>query len=148
MSSSEESKHIDERNGMTILSDAECWELLARAPYGRLAVAVNRFPDIFPINFASDGRAIYFVTASGSKLLSLVTDARVTFEIDGFDEAAGEAYSVVVHGTARTLRSGEDRDYVDGLGLHPWSLHEKPWYVRIDVESMSGREFVPEGRTV
>jgi nitroimidazol reductase NimA-like FMN-containing flavoprotein (pyridoxamine 5'-phosphate oxidase superfamily) len=37
------------------MTEQECWEILDRERFGRLAVAVHGDPDIFPVNFLVDG---------------------------------------------------------------------------------------------
>ena len=47
------------------MTDQECWAILDRERFGRLAVAVHGEPDIFPINFIVDGNALLMRTATG-----------------------------------------------------------------------------------
>ena len=61
----------DPRNGMEILSESQCWDLLDEEVVGRLAVAPGGRPDIFPVNFITHDGAILFRTAEGSKLASV-----------------------------------------------------------------------------
>ena len=68
------------------LSEDECWSLLARGSMGRLAVAVQGQPEIFPINYVIDGPRILFRTAPGSKLAELSVNPRVAFEVDEYDD--------------------------------------------------------------
>ena len=83
------------------LSRDECRELLKRGELGRLATAAGGEPDIFPVNYFSDGDRILIRTAPGTKLLELTVHSAVAFETDGYTE--DEAWSVVVHGRADRL---------------------------------------------
>ena len=67
---------------------------------GRLAVSITNLPDIFPINYVVDRGTVVFRTAEGTKLAAAVLGRGVAFEVDGVDDAAGEAWSVVIKGHA------------------------------------------------
>ena len=59
----------DPRPGqVTELTRAECFELLASAPLGRVAVADDRGPVVFPVNFVLDRHTVVFRTEPGTKL--------------------------------------------------------------------------------
>ncbi|MFH8250225.1 pyridoxamine 5'-phosphate oxidase family protein [Microbacterium sp. B2969] len=64
------------------LTDDQCWNLLARCSLGRLAVAIDGQPEIFPVNYVVDGPRVLFRTAPGSKLAELTANPRVAFEVD------------------------------------------------------------------
>ena len=136
----------DEQQGMTVLTTQECWELLRRCEVGRLAVAINNHPDIFPINYVTDHATVVFRTAEGTKLAASVLGVGVAFEIDGVEAAAGEAWSVVLKGTAVEIeRMQELFDALD-LPLFPWHAAPKHRFVRIVPEEITGRRFhVVEG---
>jgi nitroimidazol reductase NimA-like FMN-containing flavoprotein (pyridoxamine 5'-phosphate oxidase superfamily) len=131
----------DEQQGMTVLTTQECWELLRRCEVGRLAVAITNHPDIFPINYVTDHATVVFRTAEGTKLAAAVLGVGVAFEIDGVDAAAGEAWSVVLKGTAVEVeRMQELFDALD-LPLFPWHAAPKHRFVRIVPEEITGRRF-------
>ena len=54
-------------------------------------MSVDRYPEIFPTNYAVDRETVIFRTAEGRKLLAMVTNPSVAFEVDGCDAQAGEA---------------------------------------------------------
>jgi hypothetical protein len=126
-------------SGVRILEDDECWRLLAESSLGRFAVKVGDGVDVFPINYLTHDRQLYFRSAPGSKLIDLTREPVVAFEIDG--EHARHVWSVVVHGTAHRL--GSDHEIEDsGIQLlataHPSEKHN---YVRIRPATVSGRSF-------
>jgi hypothetical protein len=124
-----------------ILAADECWTLLRASEVGRLGVAILSQPDIFPVNYVVDHGAIVFRTAEGTKLAASVLGRGVAFEIDGYDAARGEAWSVVVKGRASEItRMQEVFDSCD-LPLFPWLASPKPRFVRIEAESVTGRRF-------
>ncbi len=124
---------------VTILSASECWDLLAQAALGRLVTSVDGRPELFPVNFAVQRRTVLFRTAEGTKLVSAVINNEVLFEADEFDATTG--WSVIVKGTARTLRSDEEIEEAESAQLQPWVATPKPHYVRIRPISVTGRRF-------
>ena len=122
-----------------ILSDEECWDALLSASLGRLAVSVGGRPDIFPVNFIAADRRLLFRTAAGTKLVELTVNNRVAFETDGVGR--DDAWSVVVHGTARALDTQGEIDVAGGLPLRPLIPTVKPVFVEIVPASITGRRF-------
>jgi nitroimidazol reductase NimA-like FMN-containing flavoprotein (pyridoxamine 5'-phosphate oxidase superfamily) len=127
--------------GITILEANACWQLLRQADVGRLAVSVGECPDIFPVNFVVDHGTIVFRTAEGTKLAAAVLGRAVAFEIDGYDAAAGEAWSVVVKGAATEIERMQDVYDALDLPLFPWHAAPKHRFVRIEPGEVSGRRF-------
>ena len=121
------------------LSEEECWNALLSASLGRLAVSVGGIPDIFPVNFVAADRRLLFRTSPGTKLIELTVNNRVAFETDGVGR--DEAWSVVVHGTARALDTQRDIDAAAALPLRPLIPTVKPVFVEIVTESITGRRF-------
>ncbi|MDJ0349375.1 pyridoxamine 5'-phosphate oxidase family protein [Cryobacterium sp. PH29-G1] len=122
-----------------ILSEEECWNVLLSASLGRLAVAVGGIPDIFPVNFVTADRHLLFRTASGTKLIELTINNRVAFETDGVGR--DDAWSVIVHGTARALDTQLEIDDAAALPLRPLIPTVKPVFVEIVPTSITGRRF-------
>ena len=121
------------------MSTQECWEVLDRERFGRLAVAVQGEPDIFPINFLVDNGTLLMRTAAGTKLTELVINAAVAVEADGRD--GDEAWSVIVQGLARMVDSFSETYADDEKHLETWLPSDKPIYVEITVRDISGRRF-------
>jgi nitroimidazol reductase NimA-like FMN-containing flavoprotein (pyridoxamine 5'-phosphate oxidase superfamily) len=126
-------------NPVHILSEEECWNALLSASLGRLAVAVGGLPDIFPVNFIAVDRRLLFRTAAGTKLLELTVNSNVAFETDGVGR--DDAWSVVVHGTARALDRQREVDVVAALPLRPLIPTVKPIFVEIVPKTITGRRF-------
>ena len=120
------------------LPEEEAWEFLRGRELGRLAYHLVGEVHIAPVNYAvSEGRVV-FRTAPGSKLLGVVMNQDVAFEVDTFDEH--EATSVIARGTATLLRD-EEADRAAQLPLHSWVPTDKDEFVAIDVTEISGRSF-------
>ena len=119
----------------------DCWELLASAAVGRLALTVDGHPEIFPVNFVVERRSIVFRTASGTKLWGSMKEEPAAFEIDGYDPHTEEAWSVVARGTTVPIESQEEQSAADALGLEPWEPGTKSHYVRLSPKALTGRRF-------
>lgn len=120
----------------------ECWNRLREKLTGRLAVVVDRHPDIVPVNYLVDGGMILFRTGSGRKVPGTHGQV-VAFEVDGWDERAGELWSVVVRGRARKAREPWELLHAQRLSLASWHPGDKPWFVVIEPRSITGRIFAP-----
>ena len=130
-----------DRFGMTVLATNESLELLRSSVVGRLAISITDHPDIFPINYIVDRGCIVFRTAEGTKLAAAVLGRGVAFEVDGYDQASGEAWSVVVKGQAVEINQMHDLFDAVELPLFSWQAAPKPRFVRIEPVDISGRRF-------
>ncbi|PRC42344.1 pyridoxamine 5'-phosphate oxidase [Mycobacterium sp. ITM-2017-0098] len=124
---------------MSILSETECWDLLSGVALGRLVTSVDGNPAIFPVNFAVQNRSVLFRTAEGTKLVGAVMNDNVLFEADDHDSAEG--WSVIVAGSARSLRSDEEIAEAERAQLKTWTAGEKTHFIRIRPRSVTGRRF-------
>ncbi|MBC7310245.1 MAG: pyridoxamine 5'-phosphate oxidase family protein [Actinomycetales bacterium] len=131
---------VEDANPVKKLTLEECWNLLESHEFGRLAYHLAGEVHIVPINYATDGKRIYFRTAEGSKLLGIVMNEDVAFEID---QVLGDfASSVVLRGRA-TLLEGEEEHEVESLPLRPWIPTLKYNVVAItpNEDEITGRAF-------
>jgi nitroimidazol reductase NimA-like FMN-containing flavoprotein (pyridoxamine 5'-phosphate oxidase superfamily) len=127
-----------------------CWAFLSSQQVGRLAVSVGGVPDIFPVNFVVHDRTVVIHTAAGTKLLEIVANRSVAFEVDWWDQS--EATSVVIRGRAAALQDESEIAEARALRLQSWVPTAKSVYVQIRPMAVSGRRIrltadVEEGRT-
>ncbi|WP_110240323.1 pyridoxamine 5'-phosphate oxidase family protein [Nocardioides gilvus] len=121
------------------LTPAECWELLRSKEFGRLAFHLAEEVHLTPINYAVDHETLLFRTAEGSKLLAVVMNDDVAFEIDEYDDRS--ARSVIVKGRARLLPEDEAHR-AENVPLRPWVDQEHKYnVVEIVPTKVSGRQF-------
>ncbi|MBX7450491.1 pyridoxamine 5'-phosphate oxidase family protein [Mycolicibacterium sp. 3033] len=125
---------------VSVLAASECWDRLASVSLGRLVTSVDGEPSIFPVNYAVQNRTILFRTAEGTKLVSTAINNTVLFEAD--DHTATEGWSVIVKGSARSLRTDDEVAVAEAAHLRPWTEPDKSHYVRIRPLSVTGRQFV------
>jgi nitroimidazol reductase NimA-like FMN-containing flavoprotein (pyridoxamine 5'-phosphate oxidase superfamily) len=124
-----------------MLTSDDCLALLRTQVVGRLAVSIANHPDIFPINYIVDRGRVVFRTAEGTKLAGAVLGRGVAFEVDGYDERSGEAWSVVVKGRAVEIERMQDLFDALDLPLFPWHAAPKHRFVRIEPTEITGRRF-------
>lgn len=124
---------------ITILSESESWRLMASQALGRVVTSADNQPEIFPVNFVVADRAILFRTAEGTKLVSAAINNNVVFEVDGYNDTEG--WSVIVRGTARSLRTEAEIEAAQRAPLRSWTATPKEHYVRIVASRITGRRF-------
>ncbi len=129
---------MNDENPVTILSDEECWEVLRSQEFGRLAFHLGEQVHITPINFAVDGETLLFRTAEGSKLLAVVMNPDIAFEVDSHDDDV--AVSVILRGAARLLEEDEAHR-AENVALRAWVPTLKYNVVEIRPTELSGRRF-------
>ena len=121
----------------TQLSIEQCWDMLREQEFGRLAFHMADEVHIIPVNYLVDQHTLLIRTAEGSKLLGVVMNPDVAFEID--EVADDVARSVVLRGTARRLEEDEAHR-ADDLPL-PWVDTMKFNVIEVTPEHVTGREF-------
>ena len=139
---------IDPRTWLEHLTPAQCWQLLASAPVGRVGVLHDSAPEIYPVNHAVDQGSIVFRTDPGTKLHSLTRSPAVCFEADAVDPATAAGWSVLVKGTAREVRHPDECARLRTLDLRHWSVGPKAHWVRIVADEVTGRRIwapAPDG---
>lgn len=127
-------------DAIQVLREHACWDLVRQASIGRLAVALEGQPEIFPVNHVVDRGTVLFRTAIGTKL-NAADGQRVAFEVDGVDEKTGEAWSVVLKGRAESVSSLDEVIDSYGVPVFAWQRGPKPVFIRVDVDAVSGRRF-------
>lgn len=129
---------------VTRMSPEQCWAFLRQQELGRLAYHLADEVHIVPVNYAVDHdsvtgvHSLLFRTAEGSKLLGVVMNADVAFEVDELD--GEQATSVIVRGRGRRLEEDEEHR-AENVPLRPWVDTPKWNVVEIEVTEISGRRF-------
>lgn len=125
-----------------VLSERECVRLLKTREVGRLALVVDGRPEVFPVNYAFDERAVVFRTSPGMKLERGPYTA-AAFEVDDVDRKSGVAWSVVVHGTAHDITASADRlsERLRKLVVRPAAPGTRRRWMAIYADRITGRRF-------
>lgn len=135
-----------DRNGLEVLSQAECLRLLARSPIGRVVVTDKALPAAFPVNFALLDEDVVFMTSDGTKLEMADAEEVVALEADEIDPSTQAGWSVLIQGWASQITDPDEVARARALRLRPWAPGEGLQFVRIRSEVMSGRRLLPAPR--
>lgn len=128
---------VDDRTGLDLIPADECLTLLATATVGRLAIVEGGSVDIFPVNYALDGRHLLFRTADGTKWRD-GPGSGVAFEVDELDPEHRTGWSVVVHGRLEPVEPGTE----GAVDPEPWAPGAKPHVLRLVADHITGRRIV------
>jgi Pyridoxamine 5'-phosphate oxidase len=89
--------------GDDLIREPECWELLASASVGRIALSIRALPAIFPVQYHLNGRNLT-VCLGHHQLPERALNAVVAFAADAIDPASRSGWSVQVQGQASVPR--------------------------------------------
>jgi len=131
-----------DRNGMMVLPRGQCLRLLRRTRVGRVVVNVDGVPAAFPVNFALLDDDIVFRTGPGTKLSAALDGAMVGFEVDRIDPVFESGWSVLIQGPSAVMTDDDDLLRARRLHLRTWAPGDRPHFVRIRAETVSGRRFL------
>jgi nitroimidazol reductase NimA-like FMN-containing flavoprotein (pyridoxamine 5'-phosphate oxidase superfamily) len=121
------------------LTRAECFDLLASAHIGRLAVVDDLGPVVFPVNYVLDRHTVVLRTEEGTKLHAASRGSKACFEVDGTDAAARTGWSVLVRGEITEVTDGAELARLRTLPLRPWAPGTRNRYLRILPARLTGR---------
>ena len=130
--------------GLSTLTVDECRGLLVthRPRLGRLAFVADDWPLVLPMNYALDGDVVYFRTAAGRKFFAASRRPRVTFQVDHVDEVWEDGWSLLAFGWLRMVEDPGELARVRHLPLRPWAGGDRPHFLALDIDSISGRRIV------
>lgn len=107
-----------------------------------MVVNVDGIPAAFPVNFAVLDEDIVFRTGPGTKLFAALEGAVVGFEVDRIDPVFESGWSVLIHGPSAVMTGDDELLRARRLHLRTWAPGERPHFVRIRSESVTGRRFL------
>lgn len=131
-----------DRNGLMVLPRGQCLRLLRRTRVGRVVVNVGGVPAAFPVNFALVDDDVVFRTAPGTKLSTALEGEVVGFEVDRIDPVFESGWSVLIQGPSSVITDDDELVRARRLHLRVWAPGQRPHFVRIRSESVSGRRFL------
>jgi uncharacterized protein len=132
---------IDE--GLELLTEDQCRELLAANEVGRVGITVAGLPVILPVNYACIDGDVVFRTGLGTKLHAASSGAVIAFEVDAYDVAERRGWSVLLIGRSSTIAvDGDGGAQIDGCALASWAGGDRSCYVRMHPEMITGRRIV------
>ncbi len=137
-----------DRNGLEVLDEDQCLQLLAGTKVGRVALCLGALPVILPVQYALDGRDPVFRTNRGAKLDSALHREVVCLEADSSDSTYHAGWSVLAIGRAEVVSDPAALERLHRLPLRPWVAGGADYFVRIKTELLSGRRIGIEARRV
>ncbi|WP_392545353.1 pyridoxamine 5'-phosphate oxidase family protein [Oryzobacter telluris] len=130
------------------LSYSECTALLRSGVAGRLALAAPDGPHIVPLNYSVVDSAIVVRTSPYSLLGTHGRGAMVAFEVDAFDAASRQGWSVVARGRAEVVREQVEVDHIRAVWEpQPWASGGRALFLRIPWSELTGRRLGSEPET-
>ncbi len=123
------------------LSQQDCLDLLATEQVGRLAVVVDLYPQVFPVNYRLDDFVVVFRTHIGTKLLA-ANHANVGFEVDHLEAVSRSGWSVLIQGMAEDItdhRPGPVTERTRNLAVESWAGGDKARLIRVIPARITGR---------
>jgi nitroimidazol reductase NimA-like FMN-containing flavoprotein (pyridoxamine 5'-phosphate oxidase superfamily) len=127
-----------DRNGLEVLTRADCLAFLATRQLGRVSVSIGALPVILPVTYRLTGEAVIIRTTPGTRLDAALANQVVAFEVDDLDEASGAGWSVMVTGIAEEI-ADDEVSWAHTLGLQPWADDAGTRFMRIRCQQISGR---------
>jgi nitroimidazol reductase NimA-like FMN-containing flavoprotein (pyridoxamine 5'-phosphate oxidase superfamily) len=124
------------------LDRAECLRLISTGTIGRVAFDDGEGPTVIPVNYAVDRDAVIFRTSVAGRLShSLLTsvvggEVRAAFQVDRFDEANHEGWSVLLRGGAHRLSEAEKPAVPQ---VESWPGGDREAWFRLAAMDVSGR---------
>src|ERR1044072_298677 len=138
------------------MTRAEIEALLGRAKYGPLGVARDGHPYVVPMNYAFDGRDLYFFTTDGTKTEYIAANREVCFQVEEVEDVM-RWRSVMLTGRAERLTAPEETERAMHLSsarnptlapainrtkIGPWTRLSHVVIFRIRAEALYGRKTV------
>ena len=127
---------------LRILSEAECYELLAVATVGRIGFVSPAGVQIFPVDFRlGSGHRLFLKTSPEGTVAELAeTGDSVAFEVDHHASDFGIAWSVLMNGTLSFLDAEANAAYAElRLQPVPWPGLASTVTIQFLPETISGR---------
>ncbi|GII28850.1 pyridoxamine 5'-phosphate oxidase family protein [Planotetraspora mira] len=127
------------------LDKDECLRLIAPGGVGRIAFGAGAGPVILPVNYVIVEGVVLIRTAFGGPmdqdLRSGVEGCElvIAFEVDRFDHAAREGWSVLIRGGAHHVVSDSEHAAAAASGLESWAGGERELYIKVVPVEISGR---------
>jgi len=138
------------------MSEAEMRELLERQNFGHLGCARDGRPYVVPMNYACDGKDLYFFTTEGMKTHFIESNPEVCMQVEEVSDSS-HWRSVMVIGRAERLTNTEDKQHamqhilnrnpsltpaISATSLDTWGRAVDIALYRITPEILDGRKTV------
>jgi len=123
----------------------ECLARLRARSVGRIAIVVDGFPLVVPVNYRlveSDGPPWIAVRTRAGGLIDHAA-MPVAFEIDDIDDAHHRGWSVLVRGTLHTV-DPDAAGFRERFDPEPWIVDDRDAWLVVASFSVTGRQLHQE----
>jgi nitroimidazol reductase NimA-like FMN-containing flavoprotein (pyridoxamine 5'-phosphate oxidase superfamily) len=122
----------------------ECLRLLRGDSVGRIAVVVDDFPVVLPVNYRLVETSAVTWVALRTRPGSVIDRAplHAAFEIDEIDRGTRQGWSVLVRGTLHHV-DADAADFRARFDSEPWVAAEREAWLVIQPFAISGRRLHP-----
>ena len=125
------------------IDERECRRLLGTASgIGRLGFTERALPMILPVHFTVRAGEIVVASISDSKTATARRGTVVAFELDDYDPATREGWTVNVIGPTRLITDPAEIDALDALDFAPWTGNPHRTYFTVQVAMVQGRRLI------
>ncbi|UZJ27037.1 pyridoxamine 5'-phosphate oxidase family protein (plasmid) [Rhodococcus antarcticus] len=124
---------------LEVLDTAACWDLIRGGGIGRVVFDDDHGPLALPMNFRTVADAIVFQTGHGALAAAMTSGHPLAVEVDHFDDALGEGWSVLVRGHGALLTDATALAGVHELGIQSWAGAQRSTAVRLVADEVTGR---------
>jgi nitroimidazol reductase NimA-like FMN-containing flavoprotein (pyridoxamine 5'-phosphate oxidase superfamily) len=123
---------------------AECLDLLRAHSVGRIAVVVNDFPVVLPVNYRLVETGAVTWIAIRTRPGNVIDRAPMptAFEIDAIDPAHRQGWSVLVRGTLHHV-DPDAADFRERFDPEPWLLESRDSWLVVAPFAITGRRLHP-----
>ncbi|MBI5090035.1 MAG: pyridoxamine 5'-phosphate oxidase family protein [Actinobacteria bacterium] len=134
-----------DRQGMSVLAEDECFELLDTMQLGRIALTERALPSVLPVRYARFGDgSLLFRVGDGAILRAAQMGQIVCFEADSGDHTLERAWSVTAIGQLTVVADAGLLAQAEAIDLVPWSAWSNT-FVRLAPQVVNGRRLGPVG---
>jgi hypothetical protein len=127
------------------LSLDTCLHYLRENAVGRIAVVIDAFPVVLPVNYRlveTSGRTWLAIRTRPGNVIERAP-LHVAFEIDAIDPIHQQGWSVLVRGTLIHV-DPTAAGFGERFDPHPWLLAERDAWLVIEPFAITGRQLHPE----
>jgi len=123
----------------------DCLRLLRMSVVGRIAVVIDEFPIVLPINYRlveREGGVTWIAMRTRPGNVIDRASVSAAFEIDGIDPSSRQGWSVLARGTLHHV-DPDAADFRDRFNPQPWLLDQRDTWMVIEPFAITGRRLHP-----
>lgn len=124
---------------LEVLDTPTCLDLIRGGGIGRIVFDDDRGPLALPMNFRTIDDEIVFQTGHGAIAAAMTSGRPLSVEVDHFDDALAEGWSVLLRGQGRLLAGAAAQGEFHEVGIESWAGAERSTAVRLVADEVTGR---------